>query len=347
MRERLLQFIACPSCRGSLTLNAHRWEGRNIVDGALLCQACEASFPILGGIPRFVRGIRDPETAESFGFEWMHVEVTDVEEDVVTFFRKTGFDERIYVGLPVKEVTYPTLRDIRWRLDGSSLAGKLVLDAGCGMGRYLQVAKEYGCEIVGFDFSRSVERASRLLAGHDMVHVVQGDIFHPPFRAGVFDVIYSIGCLHHTPDPPAAFRSLVPLCRRGAWFSIHVYPPSFWLDPIRGSITKLLRRVTVRLPHSVLLWLCGRVALPLGLLQMRLAAHPVAKFLGAPFFLMTIPRHRKRGVMIGDTFDTYSVRYIWTYRPEDVMQWFERAGFEDVKVLPYPTTVKGRRKETV
>ena len=294
-------------------------------------------------MPRLLTTVRDPKTAKSFGFEWTRVDVTEFEEDVVTFFRKTGLDDRVYASLPRRERTYPTTRELPFAPDGSRLSGRLILDAGCGMGRYLNVAAGYGGELVGMDVSDSVERAARLLAGKPNVHLVQGDLFTPPFRAGTFDYIYSIGVLHHTPDPAGAFRSVASLCRPGGTCSVHVYPPQFWLGPIRGAVTKALRTVTVRLPHELLFRLCRQVGLPLGLLQMRLAEHAIGRVVGAPFFLVTIPRHRQPGVMVGDTFDTYSARYIHTYTGEEVGDWFRAFGFSEVRTLPYPTTVKGQR----
>ena len=343
MRERLLRLIVCPACQGSFSLSVDQHRQDEIEEGTLTCARCARRYPIQRGIPRLLARVSDARTADSFGFEWSTVEVTDVEEDLVTFFRKTGLDRRIYEGMPAKEVRYPTAADFQFEPDGSFLSGKLILDAGCGMGRYLRVASRYGGELVGLDFSRSVERASGLFARTPNVHLVQGDLFMPPFRRETFDYIYSIGVIHHTPDPPAAFRSVASLCRPGGSMSVYVYPPSFWLDPIRGSVMRALRQVTTRLPHPLLYRLCERVAPPLGVAQMRLAAHPMTKLLGAPLFLVTIPRHTKRGVMVGDTFDTYSAKHIRTYSGDEVSAWFRQAGFEAVDALPYPTTVTGRR----
>ena len=343
MRERLLEWIVCPLCKGSLALTARQAASEGVAEGLLPCRSCGRTYPIRAGVPRLLTTARDPRTAKSFGFEWTRVDVTEFEEDVVTFFRKTGLDDRVYTSLPQRERTYATTQALPFAPDGSRLAGKLILDAGCGMGRYLNVAAGYGGELIGMDVSESVERAARLLAGRPNVHLVQGDLFAPPFRDGTFDFIYSIGCMHHTPDPPSVFRSVAALCRPGGRLAVHVYSPQFWLDPLRGAITKALRMVTVRLPHALLFRLCEEVGLPLGLLQMRLAEHPVGRIIGAPLFMITIPRHRKPGVMVGDTFDTYSARYIHTYTPDDVIGWFQASGFDEVCAMPYPTTVTGQR----
>ena len=48
------------------------------------------------------------------------------------------------------------------------------------------------------------------------VHLVQADIFKPPFREGAFDHAYSIGVLHHTPDTRRASRRPPPFPRPGS-----------------------------------------------------------------------------------------------------------------------------------
>jgi SAM-dependent methyltransferase len=69
------------------------------------------------------------------------------------------------------------------------------------------------------DLSDAVETAYANLGKMPNVHVVQGDIYHPPFArpegGGPFDFIYSIGVLHHLPDPEAGFHSWRGFGRKG------------------------------------------------------------------------------------------------------------------------------------
>jgi len=130
--------------------------------------------------------------------------------------------------------------------------GKLVLDAGCGIGRHAFFAARYGAkDVVAMDLSAAVETAFRNIGRLPNAHVIQADILAPPFaRAagkGAFDFIYSIGVLHHLPDPEAGFRSLVRCLRPGGTFFGWVYGYENnalvhrVIDPVR-------RRVTSRLP---------------------------------------------------------------------------------------------------
>src|SRR5262249_55816775 len=108
-------------------------------------------------------------TKSAYGLQWNRYRIIRPEEDRVTFRNRTG-------------------------LDGSDLDGKIVLDAGCGMGRYLRIAAESSARLViGLDLSRAVLAARELTAALPEVGVAQGDLLRPPFSAETFDAIYSLG----------------------------------------------------------------------------------------------------------------------------------------------------------
>src|SRR5512135_393151 len=99
MSIELLNLLRCPRCRGAP-------EIRNNVP-ELRCRGCAARYPVIGGIPRFAG---ESYTA-SFGRQWNRYDVAREEEDEAMFQIKTGVAPH-------------------------DLAGRLVLDAGCGGGRY-------------------------------------------------------------------------------------------------------------------------------------------------------------------------------------------------------------------
>lgn len=126
-------------------------------------------------------------TQAAYGLQWNRFRIIRTEEDRVTFCNRT-------------------------QLAPEELDGKVVLDAGCGMGRYLRISGESSARlIVGVDLSRAVEAARDLTRDVPRVSVVRGDLLRLPFAAGTFDHIYSLGVIDHTPDPRAAF-----LCSPGS-----------------------------------------------------------------------------------------------------------------------------------
>src|SRR5258708_11355682 len=97
--------------------------------------------------------------------------------------------------------------------------------------------------VIGADLTR----ASLLLGasaarrfGLDRVQFVETDLRRPGLRAGAFDVVYSSGVLHHTPDPRASFARIVQLARPGGMIVVGLYN-AFARIPLR------LRRLVARL----------------------------------------------------------------------------------------------------
>jgi SAM-dependent methyltransferase len=233
MKERLVELLACPDCAGALELEVGRRRGDEIADGRLECTGCQRGFPIAQGIPRLLPKALSEEkrrTASAFGWEWknyveMHPEYEDQFLDWIWPTRPEFFED------------------------------KLVLDAGCGIGRHTHYAASYGArDVVAIDLSAAIETAYHNVGDLPNVHVVQADIYHPPFRrpaaGGPFEFVYSIGVLHHLPDPRAGFESLLRFVKPGGSIFGWVYGHEnngvvhHFIDPLRKSLT-------ARLPHPV------------------------------------------------------------------------------------------------
>ena len=260
----------------------------------------------------FAKGGKDPierefdktfgKTQKSFGRQWLTYEVQDIKEDRATFMAKTGID-------PV------TLRD------------KLVLDAGCGGGRYTYIAAQAGAEVIAVDLSESVRKAKQLTQGLENVHIMQGDMMELPLRRELFDFIYSIGVLHHTPDTRRAFFHLVPFLKPGGTLAVWVYRRR---HPIFEILNSFLRALTTRLPHSVLHYICF-AAIPLGLVK-----HWSLQRTSTAWISRLIPpmsSHPNKTIRICDTFDWYSPKYQWHHKVGEVKGWFQEAGFKEIQDL--------------
>src|SRR5207244_3835532 len=141
--------------------------------GRLTCQKAH-SFPIVRGIPRFV--VSDAYT-RSFSYEWNRFRMTQLDSHT----GRTDTRDRLRASL-----NFPL----------EMLKGKLVLDAGCGMGRFAEVIHRYGGEYVGLDYSFAVDAANANAGDLERVHFVQADLFQPPFADEAFDLVISLGVLH-------------------------------------------------------------------------------------------------------------------------------------------------------
>jgi SAM-dependent methyltransferase len=198
------------------------------------------------------------------------------------------------------------------------------------MGRYLRVAAEAGATVVGMDLSKSVIAARDLTREFDDVAVLRGDLLRVPFRSAIFDHIYSLGVLDHTPDPRRAFLQLAGLLKPGGRIVIWVYPKE---RPALERIMNAHRAVSTRLPVPVLLAM-SRMMAPVGGFKRRLILSKnrlVAKA-GVALNLMTIgvSMHPDPEVRVCDTLDWYAPKYLSRHTPDEVMGWFREAGLVNI-----------------
>jgi SAM-dependent methyltransferase len=308
MKTRLLEILVCPSCKGDLSLRADQVTDGEIITGALACAPCRTIYPVTAGIPRFTG---QDAYAESFGDEWHRFRTVQIDSLNDTTESQDGFRRK--TGL--------TPEDLR---------GRLVLDAGVGAGRYAEVMARWGAEVIGVDLTRAVDAAAQNLRAYPTAHLVQADILALPFRDETFDVAYSIGVLHHTPDTAAAFRRVAALVKKGGQLAVYVYQAGGMMRYVSDA----LRLVTTRLPRPVVYY-GSLIAVPLYYVH----RIPVAGRL-AEILLPTIdhPRWRWRWL---DTFDWYTPRFQWKHRYPEVLRWFREAGFSDLYVADEPICVRG------
>lgn len=255
------------------------------------------AFDEVDGIPRLVKG-EDAHgiegSVESFGFQWTTFDVRDTAEDTGVFVEKTG-------------------------LSLSDLRGKLVLDAGCGGGRYARLAAEHGARVVGMDLSAAVRHARETTRHLADVQIIQGDLLAPPLAQASFDIVYSIGVLHHTPDTHAAFSAIAKLVKPGGHLAVWLYRRNTVPQEI---INTAGRALTTRLPRRALLLIARAGAVAGGM--------PGVKHLNKVVNFSAHPRWTTR---VCDTFDWWAPRYQFHHTEKELERWFTEAGFDEVRLL--------------
>jgi SAM-dependent methyltransferase len=159
-------------------------------------------------------------------------------------------------------------------------AGKVVLDAGCGMGRNSYWPLQYGAShITAFDLDgRSLAAARELLGSFPNAEIATGDIktFDSDKR---FDIAFSIGVIHHLHHPDVALRNLTRLLKPGGTLLMWVYGHG-GSDAYRLFVrvsNPFRKYITSRLPVSVVHGIAYVFSLPL-YLYLRLG-HPRIEYL--------------------------------------------------------------------
>src|SRR3990167_10020666 len=144
MKERILQYLACPDCDSDLELISHSQpdSSGHILDGDLVCRECNNSFPIVKGVPFFKKDLIDIEVDKNrnnFADEWNYF--TSSMDKKNELLAKNELDS--YFNPFVKY---------------EDLENKIVLDGGCGGGRFIYVTSKHSNakEIFGIDLSHAV-----------------------------------------------------------------------------------------------------------------------------------------------------------------------------------------------
>jgi SAM-dependent methyltransferase len=303
MHAHTLDLLICPLCRSDLALEPGAIStGGHIESGQLRCESGH-TYPIAARVPRLVQhevNADQARTRDSFGHEW------------TTRYREHGHSTP----------EWQAERDIfleYTRTLPSDFRGKLVLDAGCGNGRYAKLANDWGARVIAVDISAAVDVASVNLAERPGVDVVQADLFKLPFRPNTFDIVYSVGVLHHTPDALAAFRALQPLVKPGGFFSIFMHAQG---NRVLYAMNRVLRSWTSRASYTTT-WRFSLALTAVGkVLENIPFVGPMLYILGRQILFFSPDQH--------NNFDHYSAGFTSFHRKEEIRDWY--AGWDDVAV---------------
>ena len=180
------------------------------------------NYRIIRGISRFV----DKENYnDSFGFQWNQ-------------YKETQLDS--YIGFPL---TKNRLERCVGEKLFERISNKLVLEAGCGAGRFTEILLEREAFVVSMDMSSAVEANKDNFPPNDHHIIVQADILKMPFADQQFDIIICLGVIQHTPCPEDTIRALYRQVRPGGWLVLdhYIYSVSYFTQ-----IPKILLRLFLR-----------------------------------------------------------------------------------------------------
>jgi len=318
VRQKALEIFACLKCGGALRVASVQSEDAgagDIIEGALECETCRNATPIVRGIARFVPS---ESYASSFGFQWNRFDRLQLDRHMKNdlsrdrFYKTTGWPER--------------------------MEGQRILEAGCGMGRFTDLALETGAEVVSFDLSLAVEAAWRNNRGSSRLTLFQASIYEIPLRQRCFDKIFCMGVLQHCPDVRGAFRALVPFLRPGGEIVIDVYEKSHGFPPLKYMARPFLQPLGTEGIYRLLRWTIPpafevkKVLNKIPAVGPKVAALvPIGALSHADKGLHYSEEELKE-VKILSALDMLSPVYDQPQTMEEVQRWFEDAGLVEVQL---------------
>jgi SAM-dependent methyltransferase len=276
---------------------------------------------VIGGIPRLLRPelqSGDLGLVERFDREWREFDHMPTAERAAIF-------ERYFDIVPA----------------GLLRAGALVLDAGCGSGRWAAEVARRGVRVLAMDLGQSVEVAARITAGTGYVGCVQADLRDTPIRPERVDLAYTLGVLHHVKEPVDALRAIVRTLRPGGHLLIYLYyalddRPAWYRALFR--VADALRRGISLLPQPATriatITIAALAYLPLarlaGLLE-RIGLARIAHALPLSFY-----RGLSFTTMRNDSLDRFGTTLESRYTRDGVIRLMHEAGLSEIVVSPGP-----------
>ncbi len=330
----LSDILRCPVSREKLNLTIlskgtkiYNGEEREIIlDGYL--ESSVMIYPIIGGIPRLL--VEAYKDYRSFlkkhvdDFDAICKKIEEVYGDFVKVVEKKNRHTKKAFEIEWGLFNYE--EDKVWDEDREgmlqrflaennetkeSLKGKWIFDAGCGNGMLNEDVGSTGANIVGMDFSLSVERAFEKNE-QATTFFIQGDVQFPPVAFQYFDIVHSSGVLICTNNSELTFSCLSPCIKENGKMSIWLYHPR---KNTIHNIFNWMRNWTSKLPLRLQYFLYSITLLPVSYVIKRLKGN----------------KQNKREMMI-DILDWFSPEFRWEHYHDEATAWFLKRNFIDIQV---------------
>lgn len=170
-------------------------------EGDVLVSAAGERVTVVRGIPRFVAS---EGYAAAFGLQWNRHPETQLDSHIQANLSRERLERCL--GFPLQD-----------------LAGKRVLEAGCGAGRFTELLVRGGALVHAVDLSSAVDANRRNIGAPPNYVVAQADIRALPFPPRTFDIVLCLGVLQHTPSPEESIAALWRMVAPGGSLVIDHY----------------------------------------------------------------------------------------------------------------------------
>jgi SAM-dependent methyltransferase len=255
-------------------------------------------------------------TVESFGNEWQRF--ADFEDKEL---EEIGAD---YFNLLPREL----------------LAGdRVALDVGCGSGRWTRLIAPKFRFVEAVDPSSAVFVAQKNCSSLANVRISMASVSNLPFQEDSFDLVFSLGVLHHIPDTADGIKSCVKMIRPGGYFLVYLYyslDNRGWIFKTIFRLVNLIRSIVSKLPHRMKNLVCDFIALFIYLPMATLAkfTEQVAGSTMAKKLPLNYYRNTRFQIMRNDALDRFGTPLEQRFSKAEIQSMMEKAGLTDIKFSP-------------
>jgi len=329
LKEILLNYLVCPSCNGDFTFKIKKKSNNEIIEGKFSCKKCNDTFPLINGIPRFVKD-NDKDfikTEDSFSAKWRKHHSNHQAKDWIDFQKQWFFDR--FGWKTIKKFT------------NYMKTKKFVLEAGTGIGNTADLLSiNSSSTVFAIDASESIDFAFKKYGKKPNLHFLQADLRKLPFKKKFFDYILSDQVLHHTKNTETSFKYLTKFLKKNGEISIYVYNKK---APIREFTDDHIRKTTVNMPFDdcmkfskdmailgkSLSKLNKKITIPkdIPILGIKSGTYDVQRFIYWHFLKCFWDPSDNLDRSTGVNFDWYSPKFAYRHTPTEVKKWYK-----DIKI---------------
>ena len=297
----ILRNFCCPICHEKLSIQ----------NGDLRDETGHV-YPIIDGVPRFVKSAG---YSENFSLQWNQFPETQIDKGFVSqsserFWAETGWSRE-------------------------ELNGAAILEVGSGAGRFSQVVcSESNARLHSVDYSEAVAanaKNNKEYIESGRLSLAQANVYELPFENDVFDYVFCLGVLQHTPNFRQSLHCLIEKLRPGGQLVGDFYPITGWWTKLHAKY--LFRPFLKHLPAEKLLGLVKKTV-PVSLALYRgltaIGLNRLTRFLPICDVSGTLPAGLTNDQVnewcVLDTFDMFSPAYDNPQRIKTVADWVSEFG---------------------
>lgn len=308
MKLHHLELLCDPKTGDSFEVEIKKMEDDEIVEGILTSQ--NNIYKIYNGIPRFVD---EDNYSNNFGWQWNKWARIQFEDENVGGSME-GYTRNMFH--TISEFTKERVNE------------KIVLDIGCGPGRFSDIILEMGGIPILLDHSNAIDACKEnFKEKSNNILFMQGDALALPLKSESVDFAFSIGVLHHTPNPKQGVAEAYRVLKPNGDFAISVYSKdsyyTFSTVSLWRKVFKSVWPLFKHYPPLIYSNLFGRLNHYLGKINIYLT-YPIR------FIFPTIVLPDLKWSVL-DTFDSITTSYQSGHTIYEVFKWFEDIKFSRIR----------------
>lgn len=159
-----------------------------------------------------------------------------------------------------KQNNLEAIKLLKNRVPYKIFKNKLVLDAGCGGGRYSYAIKKLGArKVIGVDYgNEGLSLAKKNYKDEKNLYFKKCNVHNLSFKNNYFDIVFSNGVLHHTTSIKKGLIEAVRVCKPGGiiWLYLYTTGGIFWYS------RKLMNKFFKKIPYSYTYKILQNIGLP-------------------------------------------------------------------------------------